>query len=102
MNDIRLQATIIIWGALAAVLIFAAAPGDVIPMTFILGIAATISTAVVWEEAGKALRANPEAEQAKHKRSNRTTRLIEKLNEDEIVELEELLSARREDRLIDR
>ncbi len=104
MNDIRLQATVIIWSAVAAILIFGTSSDDLIPMTFILGIAATITTAVIWEEASKTMRANQEqqAEQAKNKRNNHTSRLVDNLNEDEILELEDLLTARREDRLIDR
>ncbi len=103
MNDIRLQATGLIWIALAAILIFAAPPGEIVPLTFILGAAATISTIAIWDMAGKTMnRAYDEQAQAdKHKRDDRTRRLIEKLDEDEIADLEDLLAARREDRLID-
>lgn len=98
-----LATTVIIWGAVAAVLIFAGG-GNVVPMTFILAIAGFASTALVWENASKAARGSgDEAEEAaKRKRDTRARRLVENLDEDDIVELEELLAARREDRLIDR
>ncbi len=102
MNDIRLQATMIIWGAVAAILIFVA--GDnIVPLAFLLGGAATVSTAVIWDTASKAMAHGAQTldESTKHKRSNRTQRLIEKLDEDEIVDLEDLLAARREERLVD-
>ena len=103
MNDIRLQATALIWIALAAILIFAAPPGEMVPLAFILGAAATLSTVAIWDAASKAMSKGYEeaTQSAKHKRDNRTSRLIEKLDEDEIADLEDLLAARREDRLID-
>jgi hypothetical protein len=93
--------TIAIWTAIALVLIFTAGEGSVVPMTFILAAAGFASTGVIWDSASKAARASGDQaeEAAKRKRDTRARRLLENLDEDEIVELHELLEARREDRL---
>ncbi len=102
MADIgRVITTISIWSALVGVLIFSNLDSEtVVWVTLIISIAAASSTAAIWNS-GQWGNADQQA-QAKNKRTNRTSRFVEKMDEDQIVELEELLAARREDRLIDR
>ena len=99
MRDIRLEATGIIWVALAAILIFSDG-GNVVPLAFLLGVAATASTGMVWHYSVEALKggsAQDSESSLKHKRSDRTRRLIEVMEEDEIDDLEAYLAARRDD-----
>jgi hypothetical protein len=93
-DEMRFQTTAIIWVALAAVLIFA--DTDKIALGFILGIAAAISTSVIWESKKSE---NKENASIKHKRDDRVRRLIEVMDEDEIADMQEYLQARRDDRL---
>lgn len=101
MKDLRLEATAIIWAAVVAILIFAAAPGDIIPLAFILGIAATISTVAVWETSAKAASAMAGLDgggvAGKHKRDDRTRRLVELMDEEEIDDLQAYLAARQDE-----
>ena len=102
MSDIgRVITTIAIWSALVGILILGNLNSDtVVWVTLIISIAAATSTAAIWKSAQSDHRA--EASYSKQKRSNRTARFVEKMDEDQLVELEELLAARREDRLMDR
>ncbi|MBZ0293351.1 MAG: hypothetical protein K8L99_12360 [Anaerolineae bacterium] len=102
MKDLRLEATVFIWAAVAAILIFAAAPGDVIPLAFILGIGATISTVAIWETSSKtaiALSAQSQDDRSiiKNKRSDHTRRLVELMDSEEIDDLEAYLAARQDE-----
>ncbi len=106
MSDIgRVITTIAIWLALMGILMGTLVLGNltsetVVWITLILSLAGAVSTGAIWKSAESDHRA--EASHSKQKRSNRTTRFVEKMDEDQLVELEELLAARREDRLIDR
>ncbi len=96
--------TLGIWAALTVILVMNSInnDGSTIWMTLILGLAAAASTGFIW--GGRVADHAPTHEQeqtVRRKRGSRTRRLIEKLDEDEIVDLEDLLAARREDRLID-
>lgn len=95
-GEIRYKTTIAIWTALAIILIFT--PADKIALAFILGIAAAVSTIVVWESSGSDSK-EIEKQASKNKRDNRVRRLIEVMDEDEIAEMEDYLDARRDDRL---
>ncbi|MBZ0293352.1 MAG: hypothetical protein K8L99_12365 [Anaerolineae bacterium] len=95
---IRLAATAIIWTALTLILVLGNLDSDTIVwVTLILGIVAGLSTMYIWDSSRNKEDSN--AESAKRKRTRATTRLIEALDEDEVVQLEDLLAARREDRL---
>jgi ribosomal protein S13 len=96
-EQLRFQATAIIWAALAAVIIFT--PGDKVALAFILGIGATASTSMIWESLK--LSSNLQHQDAKSKRSNKISRLIESMDDDEVADMEALLAARRDDRLKD-
>ncbi|MBZ0290751.1 MAG: hypothetical protein K8I30_24205 [Anaerolineae bacterium] len=95
-EELRFQTTAVIWGTFALIMIFA--QGDKVAMAFIVGIAAAISTSMVWESLQKS--SADESEKAtKGKRNNRVRRLIEVMDEDEIADMEAYLDARRDDRL---
>jgi len=96
----RLIATAIIWGTLTMVLALSrfGNGGDLIWLAFIMGGAATISTGFIWQHAHHS--AEAELQRAgKTKRTNRASRLVEGLDEEELLDMEEFLAARREDRL---
>ena len=95
-NDwIRLITTGIIWTAAAGIIIAGGFFSDeIVPLTFIMGVGATISTGFIWVRSDSA-----SDDATKAKRDNRVSRLVDKLDEDEVLELAELLDARREDRL---
>lgn len=97
MSDwIRLFATAMIWGMVA---IMVTMSNDTVPLAFILGLGATISTGVIWNS-GKSQREETGAAE-KNKRRSRVSRLLDEvdqnLDDDEVYELEELLAARRDD-----
>jgi hypothetical protein len=94
-EQLRFQATAIIWAAVAAVIIFT--PGDKVALAFILGIGATVSTGVIWDSL-KGL-TKPEQQAGKSKRSNKISRLVESMDDDEVADMEAILAARRDDRL---
>ena len=98
-DGVRLAATSVIWFTLAVILIAAAVTdGDMVALAFILGIAAAISTSVIWDS-GKSKATSAENDASKNKRNNRLSRLVDKLDEDEIYDLEDLLAARHDDRM---
>ncbi len=102
MRDItRLIGTAFIWMMLAIILTSnTAASSNAVALAFILGIGATISTAAIWQSGSKSQSENA-AEVEKHKRRSRVSRLLDevdnKLDEDEVYELEELLASRRDE-----
>jgi hypothetical protein len=100
-EQLRFQATAIIWAALAAILIFT--PGDKVALAFILGIAALGSTVVIWESLKDSVKAGAAQERItkKNKRDNHVKRLVESMDDDEIADMEAYLAARRDDRLHD-
>lgn len=86
-----------IWLAVMMVLIFSEpSGGNEVWMTLILGLTAAASTRFIWE-ARDHQPAAYESDAAKAKRSDRVSRLVDKLSEDEVYELEELLTARRDE-----
>lgn len=99
MNDIlRFITTIAIWGIVGLVLL-AAAMGpvnDLVPMTFMLAIGATGSTAVIWNapRGDSAQTGNAAQRASKQKRNDRLTRMVDKLDDEDMAELEDLLIAR--------
>lgn len=94
-EEIRFQTTAVIWGAVAVIMIFT--PADKIALAFILGIAAAITTGIVWDSLKKS---SENVERVtKNKRSDRVRRLVEVMDENEIADMEAYLDARRDDRL---
>ncbi len=97
-NLIRLITTVTIWLAVAGMVIAGGiTSGEIVALAFILGLGATISTGVIWDSA----KYDVQDDASKAKRTNRISRLVDKLEEDEVLELAELLDARRDDRLRD-
>lgn len=96
-DEMRFQTTAIIWVALAAILIFA--DTDKIALGFILGIAAAISTSVIWESKKNESKEVNTQSAVKQKRDDRVRRLIEVMDDDEIADMQDYLEARRDDRL---
>ena len=99
MSDwIRLFATVMIWGMVA--IMVTTSRSESVPLAFILGIGATISTGVIWSNASKS-RSDEAHEIEKNKRRSRVSRLMDevdnKLDDEEVYELEELLATRREE-----
>ena len=90
---IRLITTAIIWTAVAGIIIAGAfLTEEIVPLTVVLGIGATMSTGFIWVRSG-----SESQDASKVKRTNRVTRLVDKLDDDEVLELGELLRARDED-----
>lgn len=97
MADIgRLAATVVIWLALVVILIAAGVTGgDMVALSLILGIGATVSTGVIWSSGQP--KGDAFALARKGKRTDRLSRLVDTMDEDEIYDLEDLLAARRDD-----
>ena len=94
-NLVRLIATFLVWGALAGMVIAGGiASGESLPFAIALAIGATVSTGIIWESAKYDA---PQDDASKAKRTNRVSRLVDNLDEDEVLELGELLRARDED-----
>jgi hypothetical protein len=102
MRDItRLVASAFIWMMMAIILTSnTAASSNAVALAFILGIGATISTAAIWQSGTKSQNETTD-EIEKHKRRSRVTRLMDevdnKLDDEEVYELEELLASRRDE-----
>lgn len=97
-EQLRFQATAVIWAALAAIIIFS--PGDdKVALAFILGIAATGSTVVIWESLKESAKSQQQA--GKSKRNSRISRMVDSMDDDEVADMEAFLAARRDDRLQD-
>lgn len=94
---IRLFATAMIWGMVAIMVTMS--HSESVPLAFILGIGATISTLAIWNSSRQ--RQDEASEVEKNKRRSRVSRLMDevdsKLDEEEVYELEELLAARRDE-----
>lgn len=98
MNDLgKVITTISIWAAVVGVLVLGDVAVNSTWPTIVLAAAATISTGFIWGNGNKS-----EDSAAKYKRNPRVSRLVEKLDDEDIVQLEDLLAARREDRLTER
>jgi hypothetical protein len=97
MNEwAKMITTFIIWGALAGILISTAAVADDLNvLALILGIAASIGTATIWS--GSRHTALPDQQSMKTKRNARMSHLVDRLDDDEVYQLEELLAARRDE-----
>lgn len=105
-TNMRLYATLITWFAVMAIMIvlFTASnavdtdPNMGVFVSLIFGFAATISTAAIWISAifdrPQFLDAAQAAEKRKNVERTRMSRLVDRLSEDELDELETLLIAR--------
>ena len=92
----KVVTTIAIWSAVTGIMVLGQiGEHNAVWGLVILGVAATVSTLAIW------VGSDTQSDNEKIKRSNRTSRLVERLDEEEIADLEDLLAARREDRLID-
>lgn len=100
-NMVRLTATAVVWIIMATVLTLLQHTNDLVWIALILAAAAAISTAAVWSGPNHTI-STQQIESAKHKRNSRMTRLVDALDEDQMYELEELLAARRDERLMER
>lgn len=96
-EQLRFQATALIWFALAAIIIFT--PGDKVALAFILGIGATVSTGVIWDSLKESSKLHLNQQDGKSKRNNRVSRMVEGLDDEEVADMEAYLAARRDDRL---
>jgi len=96
-EQLRFQATALIWAALAAIIIFT--PGDKVALAFILGIGATVSTGVIWDSLKDSSKLSQNQQAGKAKRNNRISRMVESMDDDEIADMEAYIDARRDDRL---
>ena len=92
----RLIATLGIWGFLTIILTNAGDSSNVVWMAIVLGIGAAVSTGFIW--ANELRGGEPAA--AKTKRSTRMSKIVNKLDDDEVAELADLLIAREESRLV--
>lgn len=102
MKDItKLIATGIIWGLITIILTLSRSSGggDLVWLALIMGIAATISTGFIWQPGNRHDEVESQQRAGKLKRTNRVSRLVEGLDEDELLDMEAFLAARREDRL---
>lgn len=94
---IRLFATAMIWGMVAIMVTMSRS--ESVPLAFILGAGATISTLAIWNSSRH--RQDEASESEKNKRRSRVSRLMDevdsKLDDEEVYELEELLAARRDE-----
>jgi hypothetical protein len=102
MRDVmKLIATCIIWGMITIILTVSRFEigGDMIWLALIMGVAATISTGFIWQHSGQREEKELQERAGKLKRTNRVSRLVEGLDEDELMDMEDFLAARREDRL---
>ena len=96
-EQLRFQATALIWAALAAIIIFT--PGDKVALAFILGIGATVSTGVIWDSLKESSKLQQNQQAGKAKRNNRISQMVDGLDDEEIADMEAYLAARRDDRL---
>ncbi len=99
----KLIATGIIWGMMTIILTLQnSSDGALMLLSLIMGAAATISTVSIWRYTNQRDEAEMHQRATKGKRSNRASRLVEGMDEDELMDMEEFLAARREDRLSER
>ncbi|MBN2471889.1 MAG: hypothetical protein JXN59_14295 [Anaerolineae bacterium] len=110
MNEkYRFYSTLAIWGALAAVMIslfFSLSESSLPPSELVMIITgvfvltftlmAGISTGMIWRGARAAEHTQAAAQKAKRAASSEIERLVDQLDEDEIVELETLLLTRQD------
>lgn len=103
MNDIiRLVTTSVIWGTLAIIFtINGPFSGEMVPLAVVLGIGATISTSVIWQNSKSSRNEEAAVQTGKAKRSGRLSQMVERLSDDDIYTLEELLAARHDDPMTD-
>lgn len=92
----RLIATLGIWGFLTIILTNAGDSSNVTWMAIVLGIGAAASTGFIWFQNST----HVEEAATKAKRTNRMSSIVNKLDEDEVAELADLLIAREESRLV--
>ena len=102
MRDIvRLIATAIVWG-MVALIITVAGPhsNDMTALSVVFAIGATISTGMIWQSGVKS---QPESQEAvKQKRDRHLTRLVDRLDDEQVYQLEELLASRRDEQYVER
>jgi hypothetical protein len=91
-NDQRTVSTFLIWGAFTLMMIFGNMDNFLI--VGIVAVAAAASTAAVWESAGKDKSGHETSEKAKRNARERLSRLLEQMDDEEMVELDVLLSQR--------
>jgi hypothetical protein len=97
MNDwARFVTTLIIWVTLAGIITSVGRTvDDSTAVIVVLTIGATISTGMVWGS-GRMGGTTASEQASKIKRSSRVTRLVDHLDDEEVVQLEDLLASRRD------
>lgn len=91
-NEQRTLSTLLIWGAFTLMMIFGTMENFIV--VGIVAGAAMFSTVAIWESAGKEARAHNVAEKSKRNARERLSRLLDQMDDEEMVELDVLLSQR--------
>ena len=92
----RLATTGFIWLMVASILIFGEPfQGEIVWMALILSAAAAYSTRFIWRDTTQTIVNSPE-QAGKVKRTDRVSRLMDLLNDDEMADLEAWMDARRD------
>ncbi len=95
----RLATTGFIWLMVASVLVFSEpGSGEIVWLALILAGAAAFSTRFIWNIRAHEMTTMPQEQVGKAKRTNRITRLMDLLDEDEIADLEAWMDARQDRR----
>jgi hypothetical protein len=91
-NEQRTVSTFLIWAAFTLMVIFGNL--DNFLVVGIIALAATVSTAAIWESVGKEKGAREVSEKTKRNARERLSRLFDQMDDEEMVELDVLLSQR--------
>jgi hypothetical protein len=96
-QSIRVVATLGIWGFLTVILTSNANTDNTVWLAIVLGVGATISTGFIWTTGQE----SAEETATKAKRNSRISKMVNRLDDEEVAELADLLIARGESRLVD-
>src|SRR5262245_5489449 len=91
-NGQRTISTFLIWGAFTLMMIFGEMDNFLI--VGIVAAAAMFSTVAIWESVGKERNRHEVSEKAKRNARERLSRLLDQMDDEEMVELDVLLSQR--------
>lgn len=91
-NEQRTISTFLIWAAFTLMVIFGNL--DNFLVVGIIALAATVSTAAVWDSVAKEKSAREVSEKTKRNARERLSRLLDQMDDEEMVELDVLLSQR--------
>ncbi len=92
-NEQRTGSTFLIWAAFTLMMIFGSMDNFII--VGIVAVAATVSTIAIWDSVGKeTTRVREVSEKTKRNARERLSRLLEQMDDEEMAELDVLLSQR--------